>query len=65
MNKVFNFLKENYKELSVESLFSFAASSMIFPELIHLFFVVLTGLVSTVAMFLLNRWLKKTFPEKK
>jgi hypothetical protein len=63
--KIVHFLKENWKELSVESFFSFSISTMVMPELIHLFFVVLTGLVSTVAMFILNRWLKKIFPEKK
>ncbi len=37
------------------------AGAAIMPEVIHGFAVIFTGLVSTVCIFFVNRWLKKTF----
>jgi hypothetical protein len=66
--KAIHFLKENYKEISFDTLLGFSISGFgatIIPELIHLGFVVGGGLISTVVIFFASRWLKKTFPEKK
>jgi len=45
------------------SFSGFMASIM--PEVIHGVSTIVIGLALTTAVFFLNRWLKKSFPEKK
>jgi hypothetical protein len=44
------------------SFSGFVASFM--PEAIHAVSTITTGLALTTAVFFLNRWLKKSFPDK-
>ena len=45
------------------SFSSFIASIM--PEAVYAVSTIATGLALTTSVFFLNRWLKKSFPEKK
>ncbi len=39
--------------------------SKIMPEAIHAASTIITGLAVTACVFFLNRWLRKTFPDKR
>jgi hypothetical protein len=40
-------------------------AKVLIPEVVHGFLTVSFAIVSCIIVFFINRWLKKTFPEKK
>lgn len=49
--------------IGIGSVLSVTGAALM-PEAIHGFFVVLTGLVTAAAVFFLNRFLRKKFPDE-
>lgn len=59
INKLWEWIKDAIMGFSLS-----IGGAAIAPEVIHGFAVIITGLISTVCIFFVNRWLKNKFPVK-
>ncbi len=68
MRKLMDYIKEKFKVIYnflLELFAGFGLSGIgaaLIPELIHLVFVIITGIVGTIVVHLTRRWVNKKFP---
>lgn len=68
MKSKMDYIKEKFKviiEFFQELLAGFGLSglgAMLLPELIHLVFVIISGIIGTIVIHLTRRWVNKKFP---